>query len=82
MKTVASALMLSALLTSSFAFADEASFKAADADSDGALSVAEIMAAFPAASEEAFEEADADSNGTLDQAEFDAAVDAGVLVKS
>ena len=84
MKTVATALAASALLISSFAFAfaDEETFNATDANGDGALSVEEIQAAFPTTSEEIFGEIDANGDGSVDLEEFEAALDSGTLVKA
>ena len=82
MKTVATALAASALLFSSFAFADEETFNATDANGDGVLSVEEIQAAFPTTSEETFGEIDANGDGTVDLEEFDDALDSGALVKA
>lgn len=82
MKTVATALSLGALLASSVAFADEAAFKAADTNADGALSVEELMISIPEATESDFTEADSDTNGTLSYEEFETARVKGAFNKT
>ncbi len=82
MKTVAYTLALGALLASSSAYADEAAFKAADANADGLLSTEELMTAVPEATENAFIEADTDSDGSLSYEEFETARVKGVFSKT
>ncbi|MDW3205917.1 MAG: EF-hand domain-containing protein [Alphaproteobacteria bacterium] len=79
MKRVASALAVAALLTSSLAHADEAVFKSADMNGDGAMSAEEFKEAFPSLSGDAFTSADTDANGSVSADEFAAAAAAGTI---
>jgi Ca2+-binding EF-hand superfamily protein len=64
-----------ALVASTSAFANE-SFKQADANADGALSMEEVLAVYPGTTEDQFKAADADGDGALNEVEFAAAVPA------
>jgi hypothetical protein len=64
--------MLAAFLAlgASWALAQDARFAAADADGDGAVSLAEAQALFPDMTEEDFAAADGDGDGALSEDEF------------
>lgn len=81
MRMVASALTMSVLFASSIAHADEAAFAAADTNGDGAISLAEVMAAYPATAGDRFEESDVNGSGSLELEEFAEALESGMLSK-
>lgn len=62
------------LALSSAAMAAEGDFDAVDADSDGQLTIQEVMAVDSGWTEAAFNEVDADGNGTISKTEYEAAM--------
>ncbi len=70
-KTFAAAA-IAGLFASTAAFAAEADFASADANSDGAVTMEEVLAVMPGMTAEQFNAADADGSGTLSEEEFKA----------
>ena len=79
MKPLPLALMAGAILTGTISLAADAKFKAADADGNGVLTMAELVLALPDTTPEAFTLADVDKSGTLTEAEYITAVNEGLL---
>lgn len=65
-------LAIAGLFASTAALAAEGDFAAADANSDGAVSMEELLTVMPSVTEEQFKAADADGDGALSEAEFQA----------
>lgn len=78
MKTTVLALS-AGLFTAGLAMAAGETFTSADANGDGALTMAEVIVVMPTTTAEDFAAADADGNGALTEAEFGAAIESGVL---
>lgn len=66
------AMAVAGLFASTAAIAAEGGFAAADANSDGALTMEEMLTVMPSITAEQFQAADADGNGSLSEAEFQA----------
>lgn len=77
MKTLILTLAAASLATSVFAMGNKAEL---DANGDGVLSFAELLAGYPALTEETYGTMDANSDGAVDAEELAAAEDAGLIV--
>ncbi len=82
MKPLALIAYAGSLSLAGIVLAADGSFAAADQNSDGVLSAAEVAVAMPDATPEAFQAADKDQSGTLTEDEFAAAVADGILPES
>ena len=73
-KTLAALLSAGLLSVSASALAAEGPFEAADTNSDGQLTMEELVATNSGWNETAFQEVDADGNGTISKTEYEAAM--------
>jgi len=71
-KTIAALISAGFLTASATAFAAEGNFEAADINSDGQLTMEELVQSDSGWTEAAFAEVDADGNGTISKEEYDA----------